>query len=96
MYEQGRTRATVRFAVKAPDGAGRAFVVGDFSDWQPLAMRRQKDGTFVRHVPISQERFEYKFIVDEQWIMDPDTPEWVLNPYGSFNCAGRTGPQGDA
>jgi hypothetical protein len=28
---------------------------------------------------------EYKFLVGQQWITDPDNSEWARNPYGTMN-----------
>jgi len=91
MYEKGRKKGMVRFALRV-DGAPRAVAVaGDFSDWQPVGMKKQKHGTFVRHVPVGLDSFEYKFLVDGRWIKDPDHSTWAANCLGSFNSVGQLG-----
>jgi len=58
---------------------------GTFSDWQPVQMRKQKDGSFVANVPAQPGNHEYKFIIDGEWVVDPDNGAWALNPYGTLN-----------
>jgi len=85
MYSKGRKKGTVRFVLKPDGGAHKVAVAGDFSDWKPVPLGKGKSGAFVRHVPVSQETFEYKFIVDGQWMKDPDNSRWAKNPFGTFN-----------
>ena len=51
-------------------------------------MRKQKDGTFVRIVPGLQGTFEYKFVLDGQWMKDPNTSRWSRSALGAFNSVG--------
>ena len=85
MVTKGRKKGTMRFAVKPEKAAASVMLAGDFNDWKPLAMRRQKDGTFVAIVALSSGSHEYKFIFDDQWRTDPDHNTWALNPYGTLN-----------
>jgi 1,4-alpha-glucan branching enzyme len=89
MISKGRKKATVRFAIRPADGARKVCLAGDFTNWQPVAMQKRKDGTFVRNLGIGQETFEYKFMVDGEWVTDPDNHFWALNAYGTFNSVGR-------
>ena len=69
-----------------PDGdAGAVCIAGDFNGWKPEAMRRQKDGSFVRIVPLDRGSYEYKFLMDGDWTPDPDHRDWALNPHGTVN-----------
>ena len=88
MYDKGRKKGTVRFAVRPGDDARDVSVVGDFSDWRPVAMKKQKDGTFVRNVPVARGTFEYKFIVDGRWVTDADRSQWSVSPLGTVNSVG--------
>jgi hypothetical protein len=31
-------------------------------------------------------RYEYRFVVDGQWMSDPSAREYVQNTFGSTNC----------
>ncbi|MGB2822220.1 MAG: glycogen-binding domain-containing protein [Phycisphaerae bacterium] len=85
MLEKGRKKGTVRFAIRPDDGAKKVFLAGSFSNWEPVRMRRQKDGSFVLVVPIPSGTHEYKFILDDHWVADPDNNAWAMNPYGTLN-----------
>jgi len=85
MIAKGTKKGTTRFAVKAEATVKKAMVAGSFNDWQPLAMKKQKDGSFAVTAALAAGNYEYKFVVDDQWIVDPDNNAWVLNPYGTLN-----------
>ncbi len=89
MYSRAQKPSTVRFSFKPAKAVKTVLVAGDFNGWQPMSMKKQTDGSFVRDVPANQRKFEYKFIVDGQWISDPDNSQWARNPYGTFNSIGR-------
>jgi 1,4-alpha-glucan branching enzyme len=85
MYQKGRKKGTVRFSLTPADGVEQAWLAGDFSGWQPVRMRRNKNGEFVAVVPVSSGAHEYKFVVDGDWQVDPENSAWALNPYGTLN-----------
>ena len=85
MISKGRKKGTTRFALRAADRATKVEVVGSFNNWQPIRMRRQKDGAFVAIVPVPHGAHEYKFILDGEWAVDPDNSAWAMNPYGTLN-----------
>jgi chromosome partitioning protein len=74
------------FAVRFPE-AREVCVTGDFTEWsvQGHPLRRHEDGTWHAHVPVDPGCYEYKFIVDGVWKIDPDNPERTRNSYGQLN-----------
>ncbi len=88
MYGNEQPQGTVRFAFKPQGAVQKVSVAGDFSQWQPRAMRKQKDGTFALIVPGVSKAFQYKFIVDGEWITDPDNSTWAVSPIGTLNSIG--------
>jgi peroxiredoxin len=48
----------------------RVEVAGDFSGWLPVPLYRSERG-FLRHVAIPPGRYQYRFIVDGEWTLDP-------------------------
>jgi 1,4-alpha-glucan branching enzyme len=91
MVEKGRKSGTLRFSVK-PDGeVKKAMLAGDFTDWKPLRMRKQKGGRFVSVVSMSAGTHEYKFVFDGQWTIDPENNAWAVNPYGTLNSIAKVG-----
>ena len=76
----------VRFEYESPD-ASSVLLAGDFTDWEEhaRAMRRAKGGgAFVAIVPLAPGEYQYKFIVDGEWVEDPHA-EAVTNRLGTRN-----------
>jgi len=85
MYETGKKKGTIRFQWDALNGTHTVSVAGDFNQWQPVSLRRQR-GRFVAVLPVPGEgRYEYKFLVNGQWRLDPDNVSQTANPYGTLN-----------
>ena len=89
MYQKGRKKGTVRFSLAPPGDAGRAWLAADFNGWQPVRMRRGKSGEFVVVLPVPSGTHEYKFLVDDDWTVDPENSDWSLNPYGTLNSVAQ-------
>jgi hypothetical protein len=49
-------------------------------------LERQQNGTWSCTVQLSPGTYEYRFIVDGQWVDDPLSPRYVHNPFGGTNC----------
>ncbi len=88
MYAKGRKKGTIRFSI-LPGDAKKVALAGSFNDWVPKAMRKQKDGCFACTVELPQGMHEYKFVVDGQWVVDPDTNAWAMNSFGSCNSVAQ-------
>lgn len=72
----------------APDDAGKVFLAGSFNNWSPTAtpMRKsEKNGAWKRQLMLKPGPHEYRFVVDGDWIADPDAVELKPNPYGGHN-----------
>ena len=89
MVGKGSKKGTVRFALRPDFQPRRVQLLGDFTDWIPVTMRKQKDGSFVCVVPLQQGTYEYKFLVDGQWHTDPDNHCWSPNRYGTMNSVAQ-------
>ena len=85
MFTKGRKNGTIRFSYSSQDGARKVCLAGSFSQWQPVTMRKQKNGSFAVTVEVPAGTHEYRFIVDGRWTTDPDNESYVPNPYGSAN-----------
>jgi 1,4-alpha-glucan branching enzyme len=69
-------------------GAHQVYVCGDFNDWRPASLRMigtPEDGLWEKRLMLPIGRHEYKFIVDGNWVHDPDARENVPNSFGSLN-----------
>jgi len=68
-------------------GAKQVAVAGDFNDWKPerTPLSQIGNGRWVGDLNVKPGRHEYLFVVDGQWLPDPNARENVQNPYGGKN-----------
>jgi hypothetical protein len=77
----------MRFALVAP-GAVTVQLVGDFNEWNPVAlpMRRTGDGsTWVVEVGLAPGRYTYAFVVDGRLARDPSAAQAAGDDFGVPN-----------
>ena len=89
MFAKHLSRGQAQFMFKPASAARRIAVAGTFSDWKPIAMQRQIDGSYQAKLTLKPGTYEYRFVVDDQWISDPDHPQRVANGYGATNSVAR-------
>jgi hypothetical protein len=67
--------------------ANEVCLCGEFNAWSPDAtpLNRQEDGQWIATLALQPGRYEYKFVVDGQWMPDLNAQENVLNEHGSLN-----------
>ena len=58
------TLRLVRFVLETP-GAARVALVGDFTQWAPAALEREKNGRWVATLALKDGRHAYAFVVDD-------------------------------
>ena len=76
---------SVEFAFNAPQ-AKSVVVAGSFNNWDAKKTALQRDGDrWKARISLAPGRYEYRFVVDGQWITDPNCKETVRNDYGSTN-----------
>lgn len=85
MISKGRKKGSIRFSLTPPEAVESVAVAGDFNNWTPAKMRKQKSGQFVAILPIGPGTHEYKYVVDDQWIVDPENDTCAANPFGTVN-----------
>jgi chromosome partitioning protein len=81
-----RAAGLVRLNASFPDAESVA-VTGDFTDWsvQGMPLKTRDDGVWELELDVEPGCYEYKFIVDGVWKVDPENPERVRNNYGQLN-----------
>ena len=85
MFKKGTKKDTIRFSLKPGSSITKVEIAGDFNEWVPTLMKKQKGGEFALILNIQPGTYEYKFIVDGDWQVDPDHSAWALNPFGTLN-----------
>jgi 1,4-alpha-glucan branching enzyme len=63
-------------------------IAGTFNEWHPQAtpMIPLGEGRWVKELILPPGRYEYRLVVDDQWICDPAATRTVPNPYGGQNA----------
>jgi len=76
----------VSFTLLRPS-ASQVSLCGEFNGWSPEAgpMTRHDDGHWEAIVALRPGRYEYKFLVDGEWLPDPGVEQTIQNGYGSLN-----------
>jgi len=82
-----KNKSEVMFVLRTAQPAKDVRVVGTFNSWNQDQGRMQKgkNGEWRKRVNLQPGRYEYKFIVDGEWQVDPDASEWARNTFGSEN-----------
>ena len=74
-------------------GAKQVSLSGDFNGWnsQATPMKKDEAGHWETTVELAPGRYQYKFVVDGQWIPDPLAREHVWNHHGTLNSVIEVG-----
>ncbi|MBK9731019.1 MAG: glycogen-binding domain-containing protein [Chitinophagaceae bacterium] len=79
-------QANYTFILKKYPNAKEVFVSGSFNNWlKPGYPMQKKDGVWSNSVFLPAGKYTYKFVVDGNWIIDPDNPLYDENEYGTGN-----------
>ena len=67
--------------------AKQVFVAGSFNNWQPerTPLVAAGNGRWMGDLRVAPGRHEYLFVVDGQWLPDPNATQSVENPFGGRN-----------
>lgn len=81
-----RQMINVNFCLLKPDSK-RVSLCGEFNEWSADAtpMKRKQGGNWEVTLPLRPGRYQYKFVVDGEWLHDPNARENLPNPHGSLN-----------
>ncbi|HEY1173446.1 MAG TPA: isoamylase early set domain-containing protein [Verrucomicrobiae bacterium] len=76
----------VTFELLAPE-AREVRLAGDFTDWErsPIALEKKKDGKWQMEISLPCGMYEYRYVVDGQWVTDPQANMRHLNAFGTEN-----------
>ena len=68
-------------------GARAVCLAGSFNNWQPegTAMAAVGSGKWAKDLPLLPGTYEYRLVVDGQWMEDPQAKKSAPNPFGTWN-----------
>ena len=84
--EEGIIR-DVFFCVSAPR-ARKVYVAGEFNNWRldgAASLERDEQGVWRRKLALHPGRYQYKYYVDGQWVVDPENPLRIVTENGIVN-----------
>ncbi|HHE40726.1 MAG TPA: hypothetical protein ENL10_04410 [Candidatus Cloacimonetes bacterium] len=76
-----------RFTYYGPE-ATSVKIGGNFNNWNPtddFLMERDEDGTWAKNIFLKPGTYQYRFIVDDEWIEDHTNSNYINNAYGGNN-----------
>jgi len=74
------------FYLKGYKDAKEVILSGSFNNWNETAYTmKRKDSVWSLNLDLPPNQYQYKFIVDGEWIEDPMNPLKVMNEYGGTN-----------
>lgn len=81
-----KKRRRIVFVLEAPY-AKEVILMADFNNWNRNVhpMKQNKSGLWDKIVVVPPGRYEYKFLVDNEWWHDPENQEVCYNKYGTLN-----------
>jgi 1,4-alpha-glucan branching enzyme len=81
----------VTFSFKSTE-ARKVILIGDFNNWNPQKHPMKKkwnemwwNGTWEKTVMLPPGQYEYKFLVDGEWTIDPQNIQTSQNDFGALN-----------
>ena len=79
-------RRRLAMRLEAPNSK-EVSLMADFNNWDAGAhpMKRNEDGSWGRVLILIPGRYEYKFLVDGEWSIDPKNCDFCLNCFGTQN-----------
>lgn len=89
-YLKGKSicKVTFQLSSEAAGGAARAFLVGEFNNWEmhSLPMKRMKDGSFKLTVDLPVGNvFQFRYLLDDdRWENDWSADRYCYSEFG--NC----------
>jgi chromosome partitioning protein len=63
-------------------------IAGTFNNWntsEESLMERKKDGTWSKCVFLAPGTYQYRFLIDDEWVADQNNSNQVNNPFGGKN-----------
>lgn len=71
----------------------KVFVAGSFNQWDPTSIPMvEKKGTYSATLDLEPGIYEYKFVIDGVWTLDPNPErDWTQNGLGTLNSLLRVG-----
>jgi 1,4-alpha-glucan branching enzyme len=76
----------VTFRLKSPK-AKKVILAGDFNNWdiKKHTMKKNQQDIWEKSLILPPGKYEYKFLVDGDWVTDPQNTDICRNKFGTLN-----------
>ncbi len=90
--QTGASVSKTTFRFYAPE-AKEVQLAGDFNDWQPQPLKkpRKSNGFWEASLALKPGQYQYKFVVDGNWQVDPNHGNTIPNAFGTVNSLIQVG-----
>lgn len=85
---QDQDTVRVTFELPASLWIEKAYLVGDFNDWDETShpFHQDRDGAWRMTLELEQDReYAFRYLIDGEWRNDGDADQYAPNPYGGYN-----------
>ena len=93
-YFKTKIECEVAFEV-VPDAAQQVALVCEANDWEPIAMKKDRQGIFRTKLRLPRHRqIQFRYLIDKDtWINDEAADAYCPNAFGSENGVLDTTPE---
>ncbi|MDD5109374.1 MAG: AAA family ATPase [Candidatus Omnitrophica bacterium] len=76
----------VVLTIKAPE-AKEVYLAGEFNNWKldEFSRMEKNNGCWIKRLNLNNGKYRYRFVIDGNWVEDPNNPLTQLNTYGSLD-----------
>ena len=87
MSKAGPVSKRVTFQVSASPNS-EIYLAGSFNNWDPRRHQMKdtrRNGKYTITLMLASGEYEYKFVINNNWVVDPECQDWVRNSLGTLN-----------
>jgi len=87
LTKNGPISKRITFGVSANPNSD-VYLAGSFNSWDPQR-HQMKDirgnGKYTITLMLPKGEYEYKFVINGNWVVDPECQDWTRNSFGTLN-----------
>ncbi len=84
--DTARQAKMINFSFPSPS-ASKVMLAGTFNSWnyKVTSLRKDKDNIWRTSLTLEPGKYEYKFVVDGKWMLDPSNNNRTMSSLGTEN-----------
>lgn len=87
LTKNGAVSKRITFGVSANPNS-EVCLAGSFNNWDPQQHQMKdtlENGKYTITLTLPKGEYEYKFVINNNWVVDPECQDWVRNSFGTLN-----------